>query len=240
MPTTSIYDRIYDSALHHPGLCFVAAVPVLWALLRARPDGAAASDRAWLWRFALVFQLLIVLDAYFTGAWAPLPPAHPLIVALAVLFVVVGDLRFFLILERLTDPLRRTGRALLRATAWASALAIASFAVSRALPALLPTKRELFLLFESLFVVLLVVLRAAWLPRRVDRAAQPELYLYLHRLLLLELAQYALWAGCDVFVVLGLRQALLVRIVPNVLYYVVFVPAAFFLAPRALRVSKER
>lgn len=239
MPPISIYDRIYDSALHHPGLCFVAAVPVLWALVRARPADPAG-DRPFLWRFALVFQLLIVLDAYFTGAWAPLPPAHPLIVALAVLFVIVGDLRFFLILARFTDPQRRTGRALLRATTWASALALGSFVVSRALPALVPTKRELFLLFESLFVVLLVVLRVAWLPRRVDRAAQPDLYRYLDRILLLELLQYALWAGCDVFIVLGLRGALLVRIVPNVLYYVVFAPAAFFLAPRALRVSKER
>ena len=240
MPATSLPDRIYDSALHHPGLCFVAAVPILVMLLRARPPaGDRSDDASWLWRFALSFQLLIVIDALWTGAWAPLPAEHPLTVAMAVLWVIVGDFRFFWLVEHFTDERRRTLRSLVRATGWAMLVPVVTAVLKRLGPQVLAVPRVTFLLYESLCVLLLLVLRFVVLPRRL-RGERPEVARWLSRLFAIELAQYMLWVGCDVLILGGLRAGLLVRIVPNFLYYVVLLPAAYFLAPWTRRAIQNK
>lgn len=233
MAATSIYDRIYDSALHHPGLCFVAAVPILWALVRHRPRPASPGngDATWLWRFALSFQLLIVADALWTGAWAPLPAAHPVTVAMAIFWVLVGDFRYFLLVEHFTDERRRTLRSLARAAGWTMVMPLLTAAIKRFVPTLAATPRATFLLYESLCVAVLLVQRFVVLPRRLARIARPGVASWLSFLWAIELGQYLLWAGCDVIILFGLRAGLLPRIVPNVVYYVALVPAAYFLAP---------
>jgi hypothetical protein len=41
------------------------------------------------------------------------------------------------------------------------------------------------------------------------------------------------WASCDVLILCGVEIAHVLRIVPNLLYYGVFLPFVFFRAPEA-------
>lgn len=236
---TTVYERVYDSAWHHPLLCWLAAPFILAALVSTHDRH---SDPFQL-RFALAWLVMIALDALWTGSFPPLAPAHPMTQVLAVLFVILGDLRYFQLVETLAPPgdrLTSTRGAFLRGVLWSLVVPVSSTAVRLLLPSLFSAKRAMFLLYESLFCVLLVFILIWLLPRRLRRTAagDPQRELRLHALRLLtvfELAQYALWVLCDALILGGVPQALLLRIVPNFLYYVVFVPFAYFAVPAAVR-----
>lgn len=237
-PPPNTYEAIYASAWHHPGLCWLAAPLILAALCLRRTGGRR------LLRLALYAELLIVFDAFCTGAWSPLPATAPLSVALAVLWVMVGDLRYFFLVEYYAPPPGpgrppRLAGALLRAGMWSFFLPTLSYATQQLLPHLLPSKRALFCIFELLFVALMLYFRAVLLPRRL--AAQPgsSTARWLRRVTDFELWQYGLWAFSDLLILSGVQAALLLRLLPNALYYVAFVPFAYFTAPAALRGERD-
>src|SRR4051812_3148994 len=84
---------IYESAWHHPGLafalCTVSAV-VVWRQVPAGP----------LRNALLFFTALTALDAWLTGALSPLPSNGALAQNVSIAFVVLGDLRLFVLLQR--------------------------------------------------------------------------------------------------------------------------------------------
>src|SRR5262245_46677371 len=92
-----MFQKIYDSAWHHPGLCWIAGAPLL-LLVAARLLRAREGDQRLFAALLVVFQIEIVLDAWLTGVFTPLTGTAA--TAAAIAFVILGDLRFFLLLER--------------------------------------------------------------------------------------------------------------------------------------------
>jgi hypothetical protein len=218
------WSAIYAGPFHHPGLAFAfcAALAVrLW--LRFPPSA--------LRRVLFLFLAETALDAFFTGALSPFGTALP--TALTVAFVILGDLRFFWLVERFRRPGVTWGSALMRAVPWAFAVPVATAAAILLEPDVFTEEggyrlRPIFLAYEALFVALA---SALLVTRYVSRAAGPEVGWYLARLLLLWLTMYGMWVLSDALLTFGHGWALGLRMLPNALYYGVFLYAAAYFAP---------
>lgn len=243
-PQSSFFDLIYDSPFHHPLVCWLAAPLVLLALWQVRPRSEAATGKKTLWRLAIAGQLLIVLDAWATGSFSPLAADSSASAVVSFLFVLVGDLRYFVLLERFSRPQAlRPGSIAGRAFVLAMLTPVVFQLVSMLFPSAFQVPRHKFLAYEVLFLLLLAAVRWLILPRRAAAAAgspatQQNLQ-WLRHLTAFEAGQYALWILADIVILAGVRAGLLLRLVPNVLYYVVFVPLAYFTAPPSLRSARR-
>jgi hypothetical protein len=148
-------------------------------------------------------------------------------------FVIVGDARYFVLVER-----ARAGRLDASALALAGGLSfvvpIASWLPQLAWPAAFANGRHVFLLYEVMFVALAAAMRV-WLPRRLARAgADDEARRWALRVTHFELAQYALWATSDLVILAGYDLGFALRLVPNAMYYILYLPFVAWSAPRAL------
>lgn len=221
-----MFEAVYGSIWHHPVAFWAAGLPVLLLLLRRRLQSGS--------QFALnaliVFQVAILLDAWLTSALSPLSEGTTAKTAAAVVFVVLGDLRFFVLVERYGRPAEQ-GRRLGRWLGIPLAMSLVIPAASQLVAASLSVRpRVHFLVYELMFVALAATLRFVVLPRRRDMRA-PK---WVARLTQFELVQYTLWASADVIILLGLDAGFLVRLVPNFMYYAVFVPFAWWTRPEEL------
>lgn len=212
---------LYDSPWQQPGLlASVALVGLAWALMREYPKGELGS---FLRRWALVFGIEIVLDAWLTSPLSPL--AGGALTALSVAFVIAGDFRLFLLVTRWGTRLSLGAR-------WAAGFAlamVASLVVAGAklvTPATFAVARRTYLLYELVSLALMGVLWSR-------RAAFPETHRgWIAAVLGFGVVQYALWSVSDVLLLSGVSGAYLLRVVPNVLYYGLFVA---FVARRTTR-----
>ena len=220
-------ESIYDSAWQQPrllgGLGFAALLYVVAAI---RGDRAAWSPflRSW----AVVWAVEIIADAWLTSSYGPLRGG--LARAAAIAFVIAGDLRCFLLVERLISVGHKGAAILARSVAWSFVASLVVAAATRLAPDLFGPTRHVFLLYE----IVSLGLFAAWWARLARRDGSPEVSLA-RAAVGFFLVQYALWAGSDIAILAGVRAAFIVRIVPNVLYYGVFVAWVLRRAPRSLR-----
>jgi len=213
-----VWQALYDSPLHHPGLAWLALVVSAFAL---------ASRQRFLFGFLVVFGLEMAADALASSPFVKIPGA--LGSAVAVAFVVAGDLRLFVVTERCAEARGLSPAAVARAVGLSLVVPVAS-SVVRALSAnVAATPRLQYLVYEALFVGAALVYRAT-LSRRLATAA-PARRRWALRLVELVLVQYLLWATCDVLVLVGFAPALAVRILPNIMYYALFLPAVYLWAP---------
>jgi hypothetical protein len=213
-----MFQAIYNHPWHNPGLFLLAGAAFVAALARRQ---------AWLMGYFTVFAFEIVADAMTTGELSPLAGSRWL-TPVAITFVILGDLRFFLLLERFAEAVPRK----LGAGAWARVLGfsllvpVASTVVRLAFG--IQEGRVTFLIYEIMFLVLALVLRFAVLPRRADSPFRSWLLL----LCTFECVQYGLWALADVIILSGIDAGFLLRLLPNTLYYALFLPFALWKAPR--------
>jgi len=216
-----MFERVYDSAWHHPGAAWIAGVAVLALLIRLRRVRSRK-----LFAIAVIIQVAIMVDAWFTGAWAPIAKGATL-QALAIAFVILGDLRFFLLLEYFGRRARLSS-ALTRALGWGLLIPILSNVARWLWP---DNVRVLFLTYELMFAALALGMRFVILPRYLDAKVTGAQRRWLTGLASYEFVQYAFWATADIIILSGIDAGLLVRLVPNMLYYVGFVAFAFVTAP---------
>ena len=218
-----MWQHLYDGPFNQPiaGTLLTAAT-LLW--LGNRPTG-------WLRTMLTVFALQLCLDNLLTGAWNLLPSTSPLNQPLAIAFVVLGDWRFFLLTEQFRAPGRRAwlaslGFALIVPVAQAAAIAI--------FPLGFPTPRHTFVVYELLFLALAILWRGAVLPRRLAKVPLMTRK-WLYELTYFEMAQYALWPLADMLILdgtaAGQEAGYALRLVPNTLYYGVFLAFAVWRAP---------
>ena len=223
MPAPHAMQALYDSSWHHPGVCWLACLLLAIALLRGHPPLRA---------FLTLFTIEIALDALFTGGLSPLAPGSTLAVPLSVLFVILGDLRFFLLLERCA--LGEAGarpRALARAGGLSLLVPALSLGIGRLAPSL-GEGRMVFLVYELLFTLLTVGLVWVVLPRRL-RARPEGARRFAEELARFELVQYASWAFADLVILAGIPSVgFALRFAPNVMYYALFLPYVLWRAPR--------
>ena len=221
----------YESAWQHPGLAWLGCVPILiWAAAQARPRLASAGHSRSIpisprrWAVLATLQVLIVLDALCTGALSPIPTPSALSTVSSVVFVILGDARFFFLLHDPRLAPKGLWLRLLRAIAVSTAVSLAAYAAQHALPALLPTSRHLFLTYELLMFLISWILMFALRPFGQDAVATCR-----RRLLSFEALQYGLWVLADIVILSAQTWSDLgfaLRMLPNALYYVAFAPLA--------------
>jgi len=226
-----MFEAIYGSTWHHPVAFWVVGVPVLIFLaLRLREVRGRDSERRLPLVLLLGFQLAILADAWMTSAWSPFSDETSSKTAASILFVVLGDLRYFVLLQRFGLPREEATNP----RAWIAlplALSLVVPIASKVVASPWPNQpRVLFLVYELMFAALAAVILFGVLPRRRDAIA-PR---WVRRLTQFEIAQYLLWASADVVILSGLDAGYLLRLLPNVMYYAVFVPFAWWSAPEEL------
>ncbi len=215
----------YESAWHHPGVAWLMALALVVAVLATRPR---------LLAFLLGFAIEIALDAYFSAPFAPKLPAS-LGTAVAVAFVILGDYRYFVVLEGALAGGFDKARAWLVALPWAFVVPVASTIARQIAPKTLSDDRTTYLVYELMFFALAIGVRAFVLPRRAAALAD-ETRRWLSRVTAFEIVQYGLWALADVVILAGASEpGYLLRIAPNVLYYGGFLFFVWRTAPAALR-----
>jgi hypothetical protein len=98
-------------------------------------------------------------------------------------------------------------------------------------PRLFAEPRHTYLAYECLFLVWMGAY-GLWLSQREVSTAGRR---FLRQLCLYSLGYYALWALADVWILSGADLGYLLRVVPNLLYYSLFLPFVLRLAPSELR-----
>lgn len=219
------------------GVWALAAWPALflgWLAVRGFAPGpgvepyAARFVRLW----TVVFALEILVDPIATGPlhWRMEP------------FVVLGDYRVFALVLVVMQPGRPRASALVEALGWTAVVPAIALGLHRALTATMGERPETFLwiVYESAFALLVVFLMVRVVPARVgiERAAVRR---YVRAVLAIALVHYVLWAAADGLIISGRDVGWLVRIVPNLVYYGAFVPAAYalFFASAASSTSSQ-
>jgi hypothetical protein len=218
---------IYQSPWVLPTLAWVATPFVLH--LAADVRGAM---RVW----ATIFACTTALDAWLTGPLSPVPASSALGTVASVAFVIIGDARFFV----LATWLRRGGSARaawLRGGAWSLVTPLLSEVLRRAFPAIAAVERRTYLAYELTFLAVCAAFVAAETlgVRKSDRAEQRDAqaavvpgpavhWPVVHWPVVLFVAQYVLWALADVLLLAGQDLAYLLRVIPNIMYYALFMP----------------
>lgn len=217
MPT-SVWQRVYDSPWHNPALFWLAGA-VSAALLGLKLGGLRG--------FLVVFGLEILADCTLTGGWSPVPPSSTAFTAFVVVFVLLGDLRYLWLMESLRAGGDLERSSLGRAAALSLVVPTVAFGARTLAPQLFTT-RSFFLTYEVLFLGLAAA--HGWRTLRAVRG--PDEARWARSLLSFELAQYGLWALADVVILAGVELGHLLRVVPNAMYYALFLPFVGWRAPR--------
>jgi hypothetical protein len=230
-----MFKSVYDSAWHNPGAFVLANAALLLFALRAR-GGLRA--------FLLVFTAEILLDTTLTNAFSPIP--KHLASTVAIPFVLLGDARVLILFERIRaarttagfeGPSR--GRATLLGLALALLVPVAQSVALALAPGLFVEPRRIFLAYELLALLGLLGYRIArWEP--AAGAMDAGLRRWGVALWTFVTVQYALWASADAVILAGHDVGFALRIVPNAMYYIAFLPLAWALAPPALRGEPAR
>ena len=237
-----MWESLYQSAWHHPGAALVMAAIMAVVLLRRLP---------FLLAFTLGALLITCADAAVTGglskmgaeSWAVFP-------ILSFFFVLFGDWRLWL----LTEHVRAQGvsaqsmgvhgpprRSTIAASVWARSLAMALtpslvvFGLGRAFPAPFEAPRVMYLIYELTFIVLAMTYGVLILAPQLIRRVDPSTRSWALGAVALQSAGYLGWASADLLILAGQDWGHGLRVLPNVVYYAVFIPWVWFTAPAALR-----
>ncbi|MEZ4442416.1 MAG: hypothetical protein R3B72_25200 [Polyangiaceae bacterium] len=218
-----MFATIYQSPWHHPVAFWALEIPfLLFLAARVRRAGRMGFVGGAL----LTFQLTIMLDAWLTGPWSPLPSGTTAATAAAITFVVLGDLRYLILAQRFSLP---------GAPSLPHWLGL-PFAVSLVVPIAskiatrgIAEPRVLFLVYELMFATLAGLI---WVGLR--RRSGPHVA-WVRRLTGFEIAQYLTWATADVIILAGEDAGFALRVVANLLYYAAFVPFAWWTCPEELK-----
>lgn len=213
---------IYDSAWHHPFVAWVVGLGLLVAVARRLP---------FLYAYTVLFTTVILADALATGGWSPIPLGTPAYTFWSVVFIILGDFRYFFLVERVTHPDEPLGRVLARSGLVSLIVPLVTGVMTRTIPAM-QNDRVLYLVYEPALGLIVLGLDRL----RYARGDAPEpIKRYVRGVSLLFATLYFGWAACDALILAGVELGHVLRIVPNVLYYAAFLPFVFATAPEGLR-----
>jgi hypothetical protein len=216
----------YDSAWHHPFVAYVAGLWLLFAIARRLP---------FLYGYLTIFLVTILADATVTGGWSPVPLDTTAYTVLSVLFIVLGDLRYFVLAERVTRPRDSLWASLRFSLPISLLMPVATGIMTRTIPAMADT-RVLYTVYEGAMGVMVLALdRLRFGTRGVDADTRR----WVHEVSLLFAVLYFGWALADVLLLAGIELGHLLRIVPNVLYYAGFLVCVYLRAPEAIKRARN-
>jgi hypothetical protein len=203
-------------------VAYVVGLGLLFAIVRRLP---------FLYGYLFVFLVCILADATCTGGWSPVPMATPAYTFFSVLFIILGDLRYFVLAERVSRMDETLGRSLRFSIPLSFAIPVTTEIMRQTMP-IMQNDRVLYVVYEGAMVVLVLALDRF---RFGPRAPNAELRRYIHELSLLFAGGYFGWAACDVLILLDVELAHLLRVVPNVVYYGAFLVLVYVRAPASLK-----
>lgn len=219
-----MFESFYTSFWQHPLLLWVFPV-LFWAL--ARPSGT------YFERATVAFLSLTILDPLMTGPVTTLFGWRDgVATGVMLLFVLLGDFRLLFFVERFSRPDAAARSSYVAAGVVTFIVPLLQAGLIKALPSAFENPRHTFLVYELLFLMLAAVYRFIVLPRR---ELGVERRVWLNRTVAYGMLYYALWATADVIILAGADIGFLVRIIPNVLYYGLFIPFVYFMAPTSLK-----
>jgi hypothetical protein len=227
------YSSIYHSPWHNPGF-LLAANALLGAYLLSRKTNPG--ERRYFRAFFLILVVLAIVDVLLTGELAPFP--GPIVPYVAIPFVILGDVRYFFLLERYAKSdgqSRPTLQLFLRSLGWGLIVPSTAYATKMLF---FPerTNHWLFLTYESYFTIVALVFRFVVIPKWTsawDIPADRKRWIGIFGVF--ELVFYALWVTADVIILTGHEWGYLLRMVPNILYYAVFGWFVVVSAPKEIR-----
>jgi len=218
----SNWHTFYLSDLQSPWALLVVPLAYLaYRVARGGPGGDATARDRFVARYCLFWAVETLVDPLATG-----PLARALdggqgaaSTALMCLFVLLGDLRVFVLIVGLAAPARPAARAL-ALTAVVPAVTAALYLPARLTLRELPPQ-TLWLVYELAFVAMAAWTARVWVARHVHDAALAGV---LRSFAGYAAAYYALWAGADLAILAGVDEGWALRVVPNQLYYAFWVP----------------
>jgi hypothetical protein len=209
-------------------------VPLLLLAWIVLTGGRAATtpDARFVRAYTIFFAIETVLDPFVGGPlarWIGIAGSSTG-TAVMVFFVLLGDFRVLLLLQRLARPGLARERLLLESVAWTLIVPLVALSVEQLLGALageLP-ENAIWLIYELSFATLALYLRAVALPRWVG-PARPARLAYLRAVAGYAALYYALWAAADILIMaLDLDAGWALRVIPNQLYYAFYLPFVYF------------
>jgi hypothetical protein len=184
--------------------------------------------------WVVLFTIEILFDAFMTGT-SSMWPTSSLMLAIMWAALLAGDYRYWLLIIRYFDqpdarPSTTTRFGVYIVTFLINCLAgsLSSFIVPQEADA--DGMSQVFFAYEVTFVAIAVVVRVFLLPRWLKKAPS-SIRAWLYRATIFQILQYVLWASADVIVLQGYDAGWALRIVPNVMYYGLFVPFMALTAP---------
>jgi len=217
------WKAVYDSQAVSVWLLVVPTVLFLGRLaVRGWAPGAGVEPYAarWVRIWTVVFALAAIADPIATGIFAV--PFLP--------FVLLGDFRVFALLIPVMEPGRSRAGALLEAAAWTVPVPLLAYGIVRAkalATGVEPPASTLWMTYEAAFAGLAVFFAARVVPHRVG-IERPAVRRYAVAVMAFVATYYLLWFASDALVARGVDAGWALRVVPNVLYYGVLVPFAYW------------
>ena len=214
------WQEFYNAGWQFPWAVMV--VPFAFALYRAiarerRGDGVDPTLAPFVSIWTTLFLVETLLDPVATGPLAKALRSDAASQLLGLTFVLLGDFRVYWLVLRFRTPEQTSARAALEAAALcAIAPALAGLARLSAGP-----EQAMWLTHELVSLGLVFALARFALPSELSHARSAA---FLRSVLGYVAAYYGLWAAADLLILAGIDAGWLVRLVPNQLYYGLFVP----------------
>lgn len=223
-PVGTMFESFYTSFWQHPLLLWLFPI-IFW--VKVRPG------RVFFERAVLAFLVLTIFDPLFTG---PVPQLlgwqDGVAQGVMIFFVLLGDFRFFFFIERFSRPGAEARQSITLAIFLTLLVPLLQAALIRAFPDAFENPRHTFLAYELLFVALAIFYRSVLLSRR---QLTQEIRTWLRAISGYGAVYYALWAAADLVILAGYDSGFLLRVIPNVLYYGLFIPFVYLKAPASLK-----
>jgi hypothetical protein len=201
-----------------------------WLLTAPRRLASDTPTELFVRLYALLFCIETLIDPIATG---PLVSALQLgetgATAMGLTFVLLGDFRVFVLVLTVASPDRSRAASIGEALLWTPVVAVSGFAVHAALDSILGgvPGQLLWMIHELLFIAICVALRGVVNRRMPADAAHRK---KLMRAIGFVMLYYGLWAGADALILFGdFDWGWAVRVIPNQLYYAVWVPFVYAL-----------
>jgi hypothetical protein len=203
---------------------------LVYRLVRGAPDARGAQDAlrreaAFIGVYSLGWTLETLLDPIVGGPLTRALGWSETFAGTVVMFVFVllGDLRVFLLVFGLAGP-----GALPRALGFSLIVPVVTGVLYATVSWLVPDLpgQTLWLIYEIGFVAMAVWLARVWIPNKLgpERAALRSM---LTSCIAFVAAYYALWATSDLVILLGVDEGWGLRMLPNQMYYALFVPFVY-------------